>query len=163
MFYHHSQGPAIVGAVDCAARESRTLCNEQLSTARFPQIRMYPAQKEMNPYTRKWDKYGKTYEGPMHNKYIADDLKSLLVENNIMRPKSSAELTKIRTEATLPLVVLFARERKESSIVYRSLSLYFLGRLLFAEVGEKAQDLMDEFAVDAENLPTLFVLNTAGE
>lgn len=126
-------------------------------------MRLYPAEKAHNPYTGKLEKQGHEYGGPMQAKAIADDLKVHLVANNILRVRKAEELEVARQHAQLPLVVLFARERKESSIVYRSLSLFFRQRLIFVEVGTGLGEVLDEFDVDPEEVPVLFVVNRAGE
>ena len=94
--------------------------------------------------------------GPRTAKGIADALTSALPSTHISKLKDAASYSNFTTTSALPKVVLFTDKTKTSAL-YKSLSLRFKGRLTFAEVNNKASDVIEQQGV--EQFPKVVVLD----
>jgi hypothetical protein len=97
-----------------------------------------------------------TAAGPRTAKGIADALTAALPTTHISKLKDAPSYSNFTTTSSLPKVVLFT-DKPKTSALYKSLSLRFKGRLAFAEVNNKASDIIEQQAV--EKFPKLVVLD----
>jgi len=94
--------------------------------------------------------------GPRTAKGIADALTAALPSTHISKLKDAPSYSNFTTTSSVPKVVLFT-DKPKTSALYKSLSLRFKGRLAFAEVTNKASDVIEQQAV--EKFPKLIVLD----
>ncbi len=96
------------------------------------------------------------HAGARTAKGIADALTAALPSTYISKVRDTSCYSNFTTASTVPKVVLFT-DKSKTSALYKSLSLRFKGRLAFAEVSNKASDLIEEHGVT--QFPKLVVLD----
>ncbi|KAL0020067.1 hypothetical protein WJX79_001481 [Trebouxia sp. C0005] len=148
------QGIATVAAVDCDDQSNQPLCGEY-NVQGFPTLKIFPANKPKAGSKSK-RKLPSDYNGPRTAKGIADALTAALPSTQISKLKDAPSYSNFTTTSSLPKVVLFT-DKPKTSALYKSLSLRFKGRLAFAEVTNKASDVIEQQAV--EKFPKLVVLD----
>jgi thiol-disulfide isomerase/thioredoxin len=141
-----------VVAVDCTG--AIPACHgmtKDLMLTNIPFVRSYVSPPAKNPYTKKWGRDGVTFDGNADarslQKHVLNKIPSMLLE------KQTSE-TFPPTNDGKSLVLLFT-ERESPSVLIKALAYYFQDRLLFAEVSENEESLMETFAVS--KTPTLLV------
>ncbi|KAL0035526.1 hypothetical protein WJX77_010582 [Trebouxia sp. C0004] len=148
------QGIATVAAVDCDDQSNQPLCGEY-NVQGFPTLKIFPASKPKAGSKSK-RKLPSDYNGPRTAKGIADALTAALPSTYISKLKDAPSYSNFTTTSSLPKVVLFT-DKPKTSALYKSLSLRFKGRLAFAEVTNKASNVVEQQAV--EKFPKLIVLD----
>ncbi|PNW80706.1 hypothetical protein CHLRE_07g326600v5 [Chlamydomonas reinhardtii] len=156
------QGMALVGAVDCNDQKAAGNLCQRFGIKGFPTIKLFRADKQKNPYTGELAKEDLEYNGPRTAKPLVDSISAMLTDAYIARLTSSekaAEWADKANAAGKAQVLLFTN-KDASTLLYKALSTQLRNGLAFAEVHEKASDLVKDFGV--ESFPTLIVVKTDG-
>eukprot|EP01088_Endostelium_zonatum_P015808 TRINITY_DN4024_c0_g1_i1.p1 TRINITY_DN4024_c0_g1~~TRINITY_DN4024_c0_g1_i1.p1 ORF type:complete len:437 (-),score=126.53 TRINITY_DN4024_c0_g1_i1:26-1336(-) len=139
-----------VAAIDCDQHKGAA---GQFGIKGFPTIKVFGA--ELEPDTKKKGAFIKTptdYNGPRTAKGIVDYALSLLHARYIQKVTSSNvesildfNNTKLSPPGA-PRVLLFTN-KKESSNLYKSLSMEYKGRAVFGEVRDKEKALLETYSI----------------
>eukprot|EP01023_Acetabularia_acetabulum_P024569 TRINITY_DN2369_c0_g1_i4.p1 TRINITY_DN2369_c0_g1~~TRINITY_DN2369_c0_g1_i4.p1 ORF type:complete len:749 (-),score=166.87 TRINITY_DN2369_c0_g1_i4:288-2534(-) len=149
------QGIVTVGAVDCD--EDKKLCSEY-GVSGFPTIKIFPADKQKNPYTGKISKIPTDYQGQRSAKAISDAAKAELNDLFISKISSLPDYEDFANQNQELNRVLLFTEKGESTALYKSISMRYRGRLAFAEISHKSKALVKKYHV--KDFPHLLVHQT---
>eukprot|EP00884_Botryococcus_braunii_P005737 jgi/Botrbrau1/15164/Bobra.0149s0029.1 len=78
------EGVVTVGAVDCDNDKNKPLCG-RFQVQGFPTIKIFPASKKKNPYTKKLEKIAEDYTGPRTAKGIVAAALAALPSTGVTR------------------------------------------------------------------------------
>ncbi|BDA46353.1 probable protein disulfide-isomerase DDB_G0275025 [Coccomyxa sp. Obi] len=153
------QGMVNVAAVDCDDASLKSLCGKY-GVQGFPTLKLFPSDKQKNPYTKKTDKTPTDYNGPRSAKAIADAGLALLPDTFITTLRGHSSFDAFVAASALPKVVLASSKSKPTAL-YKSLSLTFKGRMAFAVVKDSDSEIIEKLGTTT--FPSLIILTPDGE
>lgn len=136
-----------IGAVDCSSEINKLLCESQ-EISKYPQINIYrpvAAEKDEKGFIKK---QRTEYTGEKKAKYIAEyglaSIPSLVAPLTNGNTETNAQINynTFLGVATFPKLVLVSN-KPETPLLFRALSLEFLGRVIFGEIKEKETELIE--------------------
>eukprot|EP00242_Pyramimonas_sp_CCMP2087_P012630 CAMPEP_0198198452 /NCGR_PEP_ID=MMETSP1445-20131203/1925_1 /TAXON_ID=36898 /ORGANISM="Pyramimonas sp., Strain CCMP2087" /LENGTH=515 /DNA_ID=CAMNT_0043868023 /DNA_START=126 /DNA_END=1670 /DNA_ORIENTATION=- len=129
----------------------------------FPTIKVFPHDRQMNPYTKKMSKTPLDYEGPRTGKKIAEFATAAIpsfVQSISTADTTWAEFKTQNGASPLATAVLFTT-KETTTPLYKALSLQYKDRLRLAEARSIDAALCAEFAVT--EFPSVAIETTTGE
>lgn len=124
----------------------------------FPIVNLYiPPELKFNPYTKKFNSHlERNYEKKEYSEnFIYNFITSNILNKGIKL--NSDNLENFLGNSDYNKLILFTN-KKQTPLIFRGLSNYFLNQLLFGEVEKEQVDLIKRF--DIKTFPTLMIYKT---
>lgn len=148
-----------VGVVDCKDKLHKKQCKTN-SFTQLPSLDLYTDSSKINPYTHKQYRASSKFDGSINDMKRIERFVSKSYPTHINRLEDDVALSEfnniLENDNKLPLVVLFS-EKKQTSMLMKSISFNFKSNFRFVEVSHDSKEITSKYNINT--FPSIVVID----